>query len=87
MLLPTSAWSSSHWNNKDFLDTFNQYQSTTDEATRTTLATKLSGIQQDETPIVVAFYITQLRTQKKNVTGIQGPGSFYFDVSQAYVAK
>jgi peptide/nickel transport system substrate-binding protein len=87
MLLPTSAWSSSHWNNKDFVSTFNQYQSTTDEATRTTLATKLSGIQQDDTPIVVAFYITQLRTQKKTVMGIQGPGSFYFDVSQAYVTK
>ena len=87
MLLPSSAWSSSHWNNQDFLTSFNQYQATTDEASRTTLATKLSGIQQDETPIVVAFYITQLRTQKKNVMGIQGPGSFYFDVSQAYLAK
>jgi peptide/nickel transport system substrate-binding protein len=87
MLLPTSAWSSSHWNDKDFVTTFNQYESTTDEATRTTLASKLSSIQQDETPIVVAFYISQLRTQKKNVYNIQGPGSFYFDVSQAYMTK
>jgi len=85
MLLPSSAWSSSHWNNADFLSTFNQYESTTDEATRTTLATKLSSIQQDETPILVAFYISQLRTQKKNVYNIQGPGSFYFDTSQAYI--
>ena len=52
---------------------FNQYESTTDEATRTTLATQLSTIQQDETPIVVAFYISQLRTQKKNV--YEHPGS------------
>ncbi len=87
MLLPTSAWSSSHWNNKDFVTAFNQYESTTDETSRTTLATKLSSIQQDETPIVVAFYISQLRTQKKNVYNIQGPGSFYFDVSQAYMTK
>ena len=69
------------------LTTFNQYESTTDEATRTQLATKLSQIQQDETPILVAFFISQLRTQKKNVYGIQGPGSFYFDVSQAYMTK
>ena len=85
MLLPTSAWSSSHWNNSDFLTAFNQYESTTDEATRTTLATKLSSIQQEQTPILVAFYISQLRTQKKNVYNIQGPGSFYFDTSMAYM--
>jgi len=85
MLLPTSAWSSSHWNNSDFVTNFNQYESTTDEATRTTLATKLSQIQQDETRILVAFYISQLRTQKKNVYNIQGPGSFYFDTSMAYM--
>lgn len=85
MLLPTSAWSSSHWNNSDFLNTFNQYESTTDEATRTTLATKLSSIQQEQTPILVAFFISQLRTQWKNVYGIQGPGSFYFDASTAYM--
>ena len=64
-----------------------QYESTTDEASRTTLATQLSSIQQDETPILVAFYISQLRTQKKNVYNIQGPGSFYFDCSQAYITK
>ena len=87
MLLPTSAWSSSHWNNPAFVKAFNQYESTTDEASRTTLATQLSSIQQDETPILVAFYISQLRTQKKNVYNIQGPGSFYFDVSQAYITK
>jgi peptide/nickel transport system substrate-binding protein len=87
MLLPTSAWSSSHWNNPAFVKAFNQYESTTDQASRTTLAAQLSSIQQDETPILVAFYISQLRTQKKNVYNIQGPGSFYFDVSQAYITK
>ncbi|MCX6362961.1 MAG: ABC transporter substrate-binding protein [Actinobacteria bacterium] len=85
MLLPTSTWSSSHWDNKDFTDTFNQYMATSDEASRTDLATKASGIQQDDTPILLAFYITQLRTQKKNVFGVQGPGSFYCDLSMAYM--
>jgi peptide/nickel transport system substrate-binding protein len=85
MLLPTAVWSSSHWNDSDFVTAFNQYESTTDEATRSTLATKLSSVQQEQTPILVAFYISQLRTQWKNVYGIQGPGSFYFNASQAYV--
>jgi peptide/nickel transport system substrate-binding protein len=84
MLLPDAVWSSSHWNNKDFATTFDQYESTIDEATRTPLATKLSQIQQDDTPIMVPYYITQLRTQKKNVYNIQGPGSFYCDCSAAF---
>ena len=85
MLLPDSAWSSSHWNDPDFVTAFNQYESTVDEATRMQLATKCSSIQQTQTPVIVAFYISQLRSQKKNVYGIQGPGAFYFNVSEAFM--
>jgi peptide/nickel transport system substrate-binding protein len=85
MLLPTSAWSSSHWDNEEFNVTFDKYMSTTDEAERMGYATTLSQIQQDETPIVVAFYITQLRAMKKNVFGVVGPGSWYCYVDRAYV--
>ncbi|MEI6725284.1 MAG: ABC transporter substrate-binding protein [Actinomycetes bacterium] len=84
MLLPKAVWSSSHWDNPQFASLFNQYESTNDEASRTKLATQLSAIQQDETPIMVPFFITQLRTQKKNVYNIQGPGSFYCDCSAAF---
>jgi peptide/nickel transport system substrate-binding protein len=84
MLLPNAVWSSSHWNDPQFASLFNQYESTSDEASRTKLATQLSTIQQDETPIMVPFFITQLRTQKKTVYGVQGPGSFYCDCSAAF---
>ena len=84
MLMPDAAWSSSHWNNKDFATTFDEYMSTADEAARTTLATKLSQIQQDDTPILVAYYISALRTQKKTVYGIQGPGNFYCLMKEAF---
>lgn len=87
MLMPGVPWSSSHWDNQEFATTFNSYMSTIDEAKRTEYATKLSTIQQDETPILVPFFITQLRTQKKNVYGIQGPGNFYCIMSEAYMAK
>ena len=87
MLLPTSTWSSSHWDNADFNTNFDSYMSTTDEAKRTEYATTLSGIQQDETPILLSFFITQLRTQKKNVFGIQGPGNFYCIMSEAFMAS
>ena len=86
MLMPGVPWSSSHWNNTQFADAFNQYMATTDEAKRTGFATTLSQIQQDDTPIMVPFFITQLRTQKKNVYGIQGPGNFYCIMSEAFMA-
>jgi peptide/nickel transport system substrate-binding protein len=85
MLLPDAVWSSSHWDNKTFVDTFNQYEATVDEASRMELATTLSQTQQDDTPILLPFFITQLRTQKKNVYGVQGPGSFYCDLSTAFM--
>ena len=84
MLMPGVPWSSSHWDNKDFASTFNSYMGTTDIPKRTEYATKLSQIQQDDTPILVPFYITQLRTQKKTVFGIQGPGNFYCIMSEAF---
>lgn len=85
MLLPDAVWSSSHWNNKEFATTFDQYQSSGDEATRTELGTKLSTLQQTDTPIMLPFFISQARAQKKNVYNIQGPGSIYCDCSAAYM--
>jgi peptide/nickel transport system substrate-binding protein len=87
MLLPDSVWNSSNWKNAQFNSLFNQYESTADMATRSTLAGQLSSLMQQETPVVIAFYISQLRTQWKNVYNVQGPGSFYFNVSQAYMTK
>ncbi len=34
MLLPDAVWSSSHWNNPEWVGLFDQYQSTADEASR-----------------------------------------------------
>ncbi len=86
MLVPGAAWSSSHWDDQNFASTFNKYMGTTDQTQRDQFATQLSQIQQDQTPILVPFFITQLRTQKKNVYGIQGPGNFYCIMSEAFMA-
>jgi peptide/nickel transport system substrate-binding protein len=85
MLLPDAVWSSSHWDNKDFASTFDEYESSGDEAARAELATKLSTLQQTDTPIMVPFFISQARTQKTNVYNIKGPGSIYCDCSAAYM--
>ena len=86
MLLPDSAWSSSHWNNTEFASLFSDYMSTPDEAKRLELATKMATIEQDETPTLQTAWITQLRAMKKNVYGVHGPGSFYCDLRAAYRA-
>jgi hypothetical protein len=44
----------------------------------------LSQIQQDDTPVLLAYFISQLRTQKKTIFGIGGPGSFYCIMKEAY---
>ena len=85
MLLPDAVWSSSHWDNQDFVSTFDEYESTGDEAMRAELATKLSTLQQTDTPIMLPFFISQARAQKKNVYNIKGPGSIYCDCSAAYM--
>ena len=86
MLLPDSAWNSSHWNDKEFASKFDEYVATVDEASRTDMATQLSQMQQDQTPIVVSFFVSNLRAMKKDVYGVLGPGETYIDVAQAYIA-
>jgi peptide/nickel transport system substrate-binding protein len=86
MLLPDSAWNSSHWDDKEFAATFDEYVATVDEASRMDMATQLSQMQQDQTPIVVSFFVSNLRAMKKNVYGVLGPGESYIDVAQAYIA-
>ena len=86
MLLPDSVWSSSHWNNAEFSTLFNQYMSTVDEAKRLEFATKMATIEQNETPTLQAFWITQLRAMKKNLYGVRGSGSTLCDLSVAFLA-
>lgn len=86
MLLPDSAWTSSHWNNAEFVSLYSEYMSTVDEAKRLELATKMATIEQDETPTLQTAWITELRAMKKNVYGVRGPGGFYCDVAEAYKA-
>ena len=87
MLLPTSAWTSSHWDNQEFVGLFDQYMSTTDEQSRLALATKMATIEQNDTPTIQAFWITQLRAMRKNVYGVGGAGDFYCDLRKAFVTK
>jgi peptide/nickel transport system substrate-binding protein len=86
MLLPDSVWSSCHWNDPQFASTFDKYMATVDESSRMSLATELSQMQHDNVPIILSFFISDLRAMKKNVYGVVGPGATYIDLSAAYKA-
>ena len=85
MLLPDSAWSSSHWNNPEFAGIFKQYMSTTDEASRLDLATQLSTIQQEETPIIVPYSSLSCARRRTTSTASPAQARLYCDMSQAFI--
>ncbi len=84
MLTKASVWNSSHWANSEFDTLFKQYSATVDEASRSEIATKMGTIQQDETPVILAFWMDSLRATTKRVHNVQGLEA-YLDLTNAYV--
>jgi len=85
MLLTTSVWNSSHSSNAEYDKLAAQYAATVDEATRMPIATKMATIENDETPHMLSFFITQLSARVKNLYGVHGI-NIYLDLSKAYLA-
>jgi peptide/nickel transport system substrate-binding protein len=85
MLTGTSAWNSAHWSNAEFDNLFGQYESTVDQASRKQAATKMGTILQDETPVVLAFWMDSLRAINKRVHDVRGI-EVYLDFSKAYIS-
>jgi peptide/nickel transport system substrate-binding protein len=84
MLTATSVWNSSHWANTQFDDLFGQYEATVDEASRAQIATQMGTVEQDDTPVVIAFWMDSLRATNKRVHNVQGLEA-YLDLSKAWV--
>ncbi len=84
MLTAESVWNSSHWANTEFDSLFKKYSATVDETSRTQIATQMGTIQQDETPVVLAFWMDSLRATAKRVHDVQGLEA-YLDLSKTYV--
>ena len=84
MLTKASVWNSSHWADSEFDGLFKQYSATVDEASRSEIATKMGTIQQDETPVILAFWMDSLRATTKRVHNVQGLEA-YLDLTNAYV--
>lgn len=85
MLLSSSVWNSSHWANPQFDSLFARYEATLDQASRTAIATQMATLQQEQTPIITAFWITSLRAASSKVQNIKGLEA-YLDLSTAYLS-
>jgi len=85
MLTEASVWNSSHWANADYDKLFTQYSATVDEASRGQIATKMGTLQQDETPVILGFWMDSLRATSAKVHDVQGLEA-YLDLTHAYVS-
>jgi len=84
MLTASSVWNSSHWASAEFDSLFKQYSATVDEAKRSQIATQMGTIQQDETPILLAFWMDSLRATTARVHNVQGLEA-YLDLTKTWV--
>jgi peptide/nickel transport system substrate-binding protein len=84
MLTADSVWNSSHWANTEFDDLFGQFEATVDEASRASIAAEMGAIQQDDTPVLLAFWMDSLRATNKRVHDVQGLEA-YLDLTRAWV--
>jgi len=47
---------------------------------------KVAAPQQDETPVIVAYWIAQLRAVSRKVHNVGGNGSIYLDLTRTYIS-
>jgi peptide/nickel transport system substrate-binding protein len=85
MLLSTSVWNSSHFADPTYDKLAAQYAATVDESSRLPIATKMATIENDETPEILAFWITQLSARAKKLHDVGGI-NIYLDLSRAYIS-
>src|SRR5207245_9141402 len=70
------VWNSAHWCNRKFTSLVNQLSSELDEGKRQTIAAKAAAIDNQDTSVILAYWIGQLRAVRKNLHGLAaGPSS------------
>jgi peptide/nickel transport system substrate-binding protein len=85
MLTSSSVWNSAHWANAQFDKLFTQYSATVDEASRKQIATQMGALQQDETPVILGFWMDSLRATSSKIHNVQGLEA-YLDLTQTYLS-
>lgn len=83
----TGIWNSAHWKNPQFDALAKKYTATLDTAGKTTIATQMARIMQDEVPAVVSFWTAETRAASKKVGGFIADPSSYLDLTKTTIAS
>jgi len=83
MLTSKGVWNSSHWKDAQFDKLALQHDATLDQATRTKIATQMATIMQDQTPVIITYWIDSLRAATNKVGGVEANGSEFLDLTKA----
>jgi peptide/nickel transport system substrate-binding protein len=80
------VWNSAHWCDEAFDTLVKQYDATLDRSARRALARRIASIQQDATPAIIAYWVEVLRAVRKPVRGVGAEGSYFLDLTRAWLA-
>jgi peptide/nickel transport system substrate-binding protein len=80
------AWNSAHWCNEQFDELVFQFDKELDEQKRKQIAVEAAKIQNDEVPSIIAYWIKEQRTTRKNVHGLPAGPNLHLDVRKMFLA-
>jgi peptide/nickel transport system substrate-binding protein len=82
----TGVWNSSHFKNPQFDTLAGEYDSTLDETKRRDFAKQAATLLMDETPTIIAYWISVNRAMRQNVQGVTSDPAEFLDLTNAYLA-
>ncbi len=80
------AWNSAHWCNDQYDELVFQFDQELDEQKRKEIAVEAAKIQNDEVPSIIAYWIKEQRTTRKNVHGLPAGPTFHLDPRRMFLA-
>jgi peptide/nickel transport system substrate-binding protein len=82
-----APWNGLSFSNKEYDKLLDDFGKEVDEGARQEIASKMSTIQMDETPAVIAYWLASPRVMKKSVWGVaESPETSTLDISRAYLS-
>jgi peptide/nickel transport system substrate-binding protein len=80
-----AVWNSAHWCDKRFTSLFAEYNAQLDAQKRRKLALELARIENDEVPVVIAYWIGAQRATTKNVHGFPAAPDNFLDLRAVWL--
>ena len=80
------AWNSAHWCNDEYDKLVFDFDQELDTQKRMQIAVEAAKLQNDEVPVVIAYWIKEQRTTRSNVHGLPSGPTFHLDVRSMYLA-